>query len=132
MKAGGHVTGPVRSLDKLSSTCADLFVARRACGHDRDIAIEQMLAIFRRRAWNNDWRMAHARFRCGKCGSKDVRLDVDFYCYALRRQRRPAVLEVVPDTLRPGLHPPPPGVPLSEWNKATERERKKLAERARS
>ena len=76
--------------------------------------------------------MAHNRFRCRKCGSKDARLDADFYGHALRRQSRPASLAVVPETLKPGLHPPPPGVRLAEWNRATERERKKLAERARS
>jgi hypothetical protein len=125
------MVGPVRSLDDLSNKGADLIVACRACGHDRSVAIEQVMSIFRRRGWQTDWRVAHGRFRCRKCGSKDVRLDADFYGHALRRQRRPASLSAVPETLKPGLHPPPPGVPLSEWNRATERERKKLAERAR-
>ena len=125
------MTRPVRSLEDLSNKGADLVVACRACGHDRTIAIEQVMFIFRRRNWQTDWQLAHARFRCRKCGSKDIRLSVDFYGYALRHQRRPASLALVPETLRPGLHPPPPGVSLSEWNRATERERKKLAERAR-
>ena len=126
------MAGPVRSLEDLSIKGADLVIACRVCGHDRTVAIEQVMTIFRRRVWQTEWDQAHRRFRCRKCGSKDVRLDVDFYGYALRRQRRPAVLEVVPETLKPGLHPPPPGVSLLEWNRATERERRKLAERARS
>jgi len=125
------MAGPVRSLEALSNTGADLIVACRACGHDRTVAIEQVVTIFQRRHWQTEWRMAHARFRCRKCGSKDVRLDVDFYGHALRKQHRSASLTLVPETLRPGLHPPPPGVSLSEWNRASERERKKLAERAR-
>lgn len=128
------MVGPVRSLDDLSAKGADLLIACRACGHDRSVAIEQVMTIFHRRHWPTDWRDAHRRFRCRKCGGKDVRLDADFYGQALRKQRRPASLEVVPETLRPGLHPPPPGVSLTEWNRATERERKRkrLAERARS
>lgn len=126
------MAGPVRSLDDLSNKGADLTIACRACGHDRSVAIEQVITIFYRRRWETDWRLAHARFRCRRCGSKHVRLGVDFYGYALRRQRRPASLAVVPETLKPGLHPPSPGVLISEWNRATERERKKLTERARS
>ncbi|TRW17723.1 hypothetical protein [Glacieibacterium frigidum] len=126
------MAGPVRSLDDLSNKGADLVIACRACGHDRTVAIEQVMAVFFRRRWSTDWSAAHQRFRCRKCGSKDVRLGVDFYGYAVRRQRRPAALAAVPVTLKPGLHPPPPGVSLSEWNRATERERKRLVDRARS
>ena len=64
--------------------------------------------------------------------SKDIKLEADFYGHAVRRQRRPAVLAAVEETLRPGLRPPPPGVPLSQWNRATESERRKLVERAKS
>lgn len=126
------MAGPVRSLEDLSGKGADLVVACCACGHDRTVAIEQVMLIFRRRQWQTDWRLAHARFRCRNCGSKDVRLDADFYGFALRRQRRPATLTAVPETLRPGLHPPPPGVALSVWNRASERERRRLVERSRS
>lgn len=68
---------------------------------------------------------------CHKCGSKKVKLDADFYCHAVGRQRRPAVLTAVEETLRPGLKPQPPGVSLSLWNRATEAERKRQVDRAR-
>ncbi|QXQ07429.1 hypothetical protein KX816_05225 [Sphingosinicellaceae bacterium] len=124
------MVGPVRSLDDLSAKGADLLIVCRACGHDRSVAIEQVAAIFHQRRWQTDWRAAHQRFRCRRCGSKDVRLDADFYGQALRKQRRPASLSAVPDALKPGLRPPPPGVSLPDWNRATERERKKLTDLA--
>lgn len=79
-----------------------------------------------------DWWPARRRFRCRKSGSKDIKLDADFYGCAVRRQRRLAVLAAVEETLRPGLRPPPPGVRLAEWNRVTETESKRLVDRARS
>jgi DNA-directed RNA polymerase subunit RPC12/RpoP len=126
------MAGVVRSIEDLSRKGADLLIRCHACGHDRTVPIHQALDIFRRRLWSTDWWAAHRRFRCRKCGSKDIKLDADFYGHAVRRQRRPAVLAAVEETLRPGLKPPPPSVPLAEWNRATEAERKRLVDRARS
>ena len=42
--------------------------------------------IFTRHRWSTDWWHAHRRFRCRKCGSKDIKLDADFYGHAVRRQ----------------------------------------------
>ena len=126
------IAGVVRWLEDLSRKGADLAIQCRACGHDRTVAIGHALDIFCRRRWSTDWWDAHRRFRCRKCGSKDVKLDADLYGHALRRQRTPAKLAVVEERLRPGLRPPPPGVALSEWNRATEVERKRLVDRARS
>ena len=125
------MAGVVRWLEDLSRKRADLFIQCRSCGHGRTVAIGHALDIFSRRRWSTDWWEAHRRFRCRKCGSKNVKLDADFFGHAVRRQRAPAALSVVKETLRPGLRPPPPGVSLTEWNRATERERKKVAERAR-
>ena len=128
------VAGPVKSLEQLSAKGADLTVRCRACGHDRTVPIEQALAIFRRRGWPTDWERVAVRFRCRTCGGKQAELGVSFYAYALRHQQvrgRPA-LAAVPEQLRPGLRPPPPGVPIAEWNRASEAERKKMVERARS
>lgn len=109
--------------EDLSRKGVDLDIQCRACAHDRTVPIGHALDIFGRRRWSTDWGQAHGRFRCRKCGSKNVKLDADFYGHAVRRQRKPATLAVVEERLRPGLRPPPPGVPLAEWNRATEAER---------
>lgn len=126
------MVGLCKSLQELSTKGADLVVICNACGHDRTIAIERATRLFFVRGWSADWDRAHRRFRCRKCGSKDVRLDADFYGYALRHQRQAPTLVAVAETLRPGLRPPPPGVALADWNRATEAERKKMVDRARS
>ncbi|MGI4879262.1 MAG: hypothetical protein ACRYG4_17440 [Janthinobacterium lividum] len=126
------MAGVVRWLEDLSGKGADLLIQCRGCGHDRTVPISHALEIFGRRRWSTDWWAAHRRFRCRKCGSKHITLDADFYGHAVRQQRRPAVLAAVEETLRPGLRPPPPGVALAYWNRATEAERKKLVDRARS
>ena len=126
------MAGVVQSLEDLSGKGADLLIQCKACGHDRTVPISPALDIFRRRHWSTDWWQAHRRFRCRKCGSKEIKLDADFYGQAVRRQRAPAVLAVVEETLRPGLRPLPPGIALTEWNRATESERKRLVARARS
>lgn len=127
-----RMAGVVRWLEDLSGKGADLLIQCRGCGHDRTVPISHALEIFGRRRWSTDWWAAHRRFRCRKCGSKHITLDADFYGHAVRQQRRPAVLAAVEETLRPGLRPPPPGVALAYWNRATEAERKKLVDRARS
>ena len=102
-------------------------------GTARRIAVGRLIRLFGDRGWSTDWREAHARFRCSRCGSKTVALSPDFYAFSLRRQRdRPNHLRPVPPALRPGLKPPPPGVSIEEWNAATERERKRLVDRSRS
>lgn len=126
------MAGVVRWLEDLSRKNAHLFILCQACGHNRTVPIGHALDIFSRRRWSTDWWGAHRRFRCRKCGSKEIKLDADFYGHAVRRQRRPPVLTAVKETLRPGLRPPPPDVPLAEWNRASEAERKKLVDRARS
>ena len=128
------MAGAVKSLEQLSAKGADLIVRCRACGHDRTVPIEQALAIFRRRGWPTDWERVGVHFRCRACGGKQVELGANFYAYALRHQQvrgRPA-LAAVPEQLRPGLRPSPPGVPLAAWNRASEAERKKMVERPRS
>ncbi|QYE35140.1 hypothetical protein KZX46_20910 [Polymorphobacter sp. PAMC 29334] len=92
----------------------------------------KVLRLFRTRGWSDDWYDAPRRFRCGGCGSKNIHLDADFYGAAVRRQRGQPKLATVPETLRPGLKPPPHGVSVTEWNVATERERKRLVDRSRS
>jgi len=126
------MVGLCKSLQELSTKGAGLVVICSVCGHDRTIAIERATRLFFMGGWPSDWDRAHRRFRCRKCGSKDVRLDADFYGYALRHQRQAPTLVVVEKPLRPGLRPPPPGVAIADWNRATEAGRKKMVERARS
>jgi len=128
------MAGAVRSLEQLSAQGADLIVRCRACGHERTVPIEQTLAIFRRRGWPTDRERVADRFRCRTCGAKQVDLGATFYAHALRDQQvrgRPA-LAAVPEQVRTGLRPPPPGVKIAEWNRASEAQRKKMVERARS
>ncbi len=125
------MAGVVRYISDLERKGVDLFVKCQDCDHSRTISVARVVAMFRARGWSDDWYGAVKRFRCRECGSKNVHLDADFYGHALRRQRR-AKLEAVPETLRPGLRPPPPGISISEWNVATERERKRLVDRSRS
>lgn len=108
------MAGVVRWLEDLSGKGADLLIQCRGCGHDRTVPIGHALDIFRRHRWSTDWWQARRRFRCRKCGSKDIKLDADFYGHEVRRRRRLPVLRAVKETLRPGLRPPPPGVALAE------------------
>lgn len=108
------MAGVVRCLEDLSGKGADRLSQCCGCGHDRTIPIGQALDIFSRHRWSTDWWQAHRRFRCRKYASKDIKLDVDFYGHAVRSQRRPPVPTAVKERLRPGLRPPPPGVPLAE------------------
>jgi DNA-directed RNA polymerase subunit RPC12/RpoP len=96
------MAGVVQSLEDLSRKGADLLIQCRACGHDRTVLIDHALDIFRRRHRSTDWWQAHRRFRCRKCGSKDICKNADFYGHAVRRQRAPAALAVVKETLRLG------------------------------
>lgn len=126
------MAGVCKSLLELSAKGADLVVICDACGHDRTVPIGQAVRLFWVRGWSTDWDQAHRRFRCRKCGAKTVRLDADFYGYAVRHQRRPVSLKAVAESVRPGLRAPPPGISIADWNRATEAERKKMVDRARS
>ena len=108
------MAGVVRWIEDLSGKGADLLIQCCGCGHDRTVPIGQALDIFTRHRWSTDWWHAHRRFRCRKCGSKDIKLDADFYGHAVCRQRRSPTLAAVKETIRPGLRPPPPDVPLAE------------------
>ena len=126
------MAGPLHDLLQLLGK-ADVAIACRDCRHSQTVAAGRIVKLFGERRWSTDWRAAHVRFRCSACGSKTVTLSPDFYSYSLRHQReRPGHLAAVPPALRPGLRPPPPGVSIEAWNAATERERKRLVDRARS
>lgn len=127
------MAGPLHDLMQLMGK-ADLRIKCAECRHDVVVAIGRILSLFRRRGWPTGWREAHLRFRCSQCGSKRLTLSPDFYERSVRRQqeKRGGHLTPVAAALRPGLHPPPPGVSIEAWNTASERERKRLVERARS
>ena len=127
------MAGPLHDLMQLSGK-ADVRINCRDCHHLTTVTIGKVLQLFRRRQWRTDWREAHTRFRCSQCDSKRIGIEPDFYEYELRRQRerKAGALQAVPAVLKPGLRPPPPGVSVEEWNGASERERKRLVDRARS
>lgn len=106
----------IRSLDELIGKGCDVAIGCRGCGHQAFEAPVTLVTVFRARGWQTGWREAPQRFRCARCRSKDVALTLRF------RE----------ETVRAGLRPPPPGVAISVWNRASEAERKRLVDRSRS
>ena len=127
------MAGLLHDLMQLSGK-VDVRIKCRDCHHLTIVVIGKILQLFRRLQWLTGWREANTRFRCSQCGSKRVSIEPDFCEYELRRQRekKAGALQAVPAALKLGLRPPPPGVSVEEWNIASERERKRLVDRARS
>ena len=84
------------------------------------IPIDVALALFRAMGWKQEWRLAHDRFRCRVCGKKAAA-----FGYA-HKGSEPTPCPVTE------LRPPPKGVRARDWYSASEIERRRLANAARS
>ena len=116
----------LRSLEDMARWQADLRVRCNSCGREARFDAANMVRWFRTMRWNTSLDDAPRRFRCDGaegqgCGSKDVRLSA-----IMPEGKMP------PERPRPKQGPTAPsGINQVEWDKADERERKRLIDRLR-